>query len=111
MDPLPLAPSCSLDETGLSQQLERYREAGRGARVIERTCRRLVLELDRRTDPTLVEHVIATERECCPFFELSWDPDARRLTLCVSHADHEAALDTIASALTPDRMVAPTQPA
>ena len=100
MDRLPLALPCSLDEAGLSEQLERYREAGQGARVIERTSRSLVLELDRRTGPALVEGMIATERECCPFFELAWDPDDRRLTLSVSHADHQPALDTLASALT-----------
>ena len=27
MDPLPMAPSCALDETGLRRQLERYRQA------------------------------------------------------------------------------------
>ena len=104
MDRLPLALPCSLDEGALSEQLERYREAGRGARVIERTSRSLVLELDRRTDPAVVERMIATERECCPFFELAWDPDdRRRLTLSVSHADHKLALDTLASALTAKR--------
>jgi hypothetical protein len=28
MDPLPMVPSCALDETGLRLQLERYRQAG-----------------------------------------------------------------------------------
>lgn len=38
-----MAPSCALDESGLSQQLERYRRVGRGARMVDRTRRSLVL--------------------------------------------------------------------
>jgi hypothetical protein len=99
MDPLPMAPSCALDEAGLHLQLERYRNVGRGARVIEQTGRRLVVELDEHTDGELVEEAVAIERDCCPFFALDWEPARRRLTVSVSQAEHEAALGAIAFAL------------
>jgi hypothetical protein len=94
-----MAPSCALDEAGLRSQYERYRRAGAGARVVERSSRRLVVALDERVDPRLVDELLAVERECCPFFGLGWEPDVRRLTVSVSHAEHEPALDAIAFAL------------
>jgi hypothetical protein len=99
MDPLPMAPSCALDEAGLRGQLERYRQAGTGARVIDRTRRRLVIDLDRRVDTGLVEEAIAVERACCPFFDLSWEPNRRRLTFAVSREEYEPALEAIVYAL------------
>jgi len=94
-----MAPSCALDEDGLGLQLERYRRAGRGARLVERTQRRFVVELDEHVDGGLVEEAVAIERECCPFFALDWEPARRWLTVSVSHVEHEPALDAIAFAL------------
>jgi hypothetical protein len=99
MDALPMAPSCALDEAGLRLQLERYRRAGRGARLIERTRRRLVAELDAGADAALIEQAVAIERECCPFFVLDWEAARRRLTVSVSDVEHEPALGAIAFAL------------
>jgi len=99
MSELPLAPSCSLDEDGLARQLARYRRAGAGARVIERSDRSLAVELDAAVDPALIEQAIATERECCPFFTLSWDPASRLLAISVAQPEHEPALDAIAYSL------------
>lgn len=94
-----MAPSCALDETGLRLQLERYRHLGAGAHLVERARRRIVVDLDGRVDPELVTATIAVERRCCPFFSLGWEPDRRRLTVAVSEAEHEPALDAIAFAL------------
>jgi hypothetical protein len=99
MDPLPMAPSCALDDADLRLQLERYRRVGRGARQLERTPRRLVVELDEKVDGELVGEAIAIEQECCPFFELDWDPDRRRLRVEVSAEEHAPALEAIAFAL------------
>jgi hypothetical protein len=99
MDPLPMAPGCALDESGLRSQYERYRQAGAGARVVDRARQRLVVDLDEHVDPQLVDDLLAVERGCCPFFELRWEPPARRLTVSVSRAEHEPALDGIAFAL------------
>jgi len=94
-----MAPSCALDESGLRSQLKRYRQAGRNARLVERTPRRLVADLGESVDAELVSEAIAIERECCPFFRLDWDPSRQRLTVCVSQAAHEPALAAIAFAL------------
>jgi hypothetical protein len=99
MDPLPMAPSCALDEAGLRLQLDRYRRAGRGASLVGRTSRRLVVELDEHVDASLVEAALAVERECCPFVTLDWEAAKRRLTISVAAAEHEPALDGIAFAL------------
>jgi hypothetical protein len=94
-----MAPSCALDEAGLRLQFERYRHAGKGAYLVDRTSRRLVVELDRRVDASLVDAAIAVERECCPFFTLEWQSVTRQLTVSVPDAEHEPALDAIAFAL------------
>jgi hypothetical protein len=94
-----MAPHCALDESELRSQLERYRQAGRNARLIERTPRRLAVDLGDDVDAELVAETIAVERECCPFFALTWEPDLRRLTVAVSQAAEEPALDAIAFAL------------
>jgi hypothetical protein len=99
MDPLPMTPSCALDHKDLSLQLERYHRVGRGARQVERTPQRLVVELDEQVDGGLVSEAIAIERECCPFFELDWDPDRRQLRVEVSAEEHAPALEAIAFAL------------
>jgi hypothetical protein len=94
-----MAPSCALDEAGLRRQLQRYRQAGRGATLVARTARSLTVDLDHRVEVGLVEDAIATERECCPFFDLRWEPDIRRLAISVSQTEHQPALDAIAFAL------------
>jgi hypothetical protein len=99
MDMLPMAPSCALDETGLRLQLERYRRAGRGATIVERTRRRLVVDLDCGVDEKLLEEALAVERDCCPFFTLSWEPRRGQLTIAVAATEHEPALEAIAFAL------------
>jgi len=99
MDPLPMVPSCALDQSGLRRQLERYRRAGRGAVLVERSGRRLVVDLDEHVDASAVEEAIAVERECCPFFAIDWRAEPRRLTVSVSRPEHEPALDAIAYAL------------
>jgi hypothetical protein len=95
---LPMAGACALDENGMRRQLERYRTAGLGAFLIERTPRRLTVRLDSRADGLLVDELIATERECCPFFDLVWEPDQRCLTFGVSDVEHEPALEAISLA-------------
>ncbi len=94
-----MAPSCALDAAGLLAQRERYRRAGRGARIIQRTPRRVVLDLGARVDATNVDELIAVERECCPFFDLQWALESRQLSVSVSLAEHEPGIDAILEAL------------
>jgi hypothetical protein len=99
MDPLPMAPSCALDQNGLRTQHERYRRAGAGARLVQRSPQRLVVDLADQVDLELVQETLAVERECCPFYELGWDPGRRRLAIAVSQPAQEPALEAIALAL------------
>lgn len=99
MHSLPMAPSCALDAGELRQQLDRYRQVGRDARLVQRTSRRLLVQLDGRVKDELVERAIAIERECCPFFQLDWERHSRWLCVSVSAAEHEPALEAIAFAL------------
>ena len=94
--------SCALDEAALRRQAERYRRVGEGASTVRRGERRLIVELAATVDRTLVEELIAVERECCPFFALRWDSATRRLTISVSHGHEEPALDALALALALD---------
>ncbi len=100
MKPLPLAPaSCSLDPAGLRRQLARYRAAGVGAQLVQRTARTLVVRVVAGAPEQALSDLIAVERECCPFLGLGWDPATRRLSVSVSEADDEPALAAIAHAL------------
>jgi hypothetical protein len=94
-----MASACALDESGMRRQLERYRTVGLGASLIERTPQRVTVELDPQADGQVVDELIATERECCPFFDLVWEPDQRCLTFGVSDVEHEPALEAISLAL------------
>ena len=94
-----MSSACALDERGIQQQLKRYRELGRCATATERTPRRLTIELDERVGGQLVSELLATERECCPFLDLLWEPGPRRLTFAVSQAEHEPVLNGISKAL------------
>jgi ubiquinone/menaquinone biosynthesis C-methylase UbiE len=92
------APSCALEGTGLSEQLDRYRGIGSGARLIERGAQHVVVEVSPE-GAREVESAIAVERECCPFLAMTWQPADHRLTITVAEAEHVPALDAIASAL------------
>ena len=100
---LPMTPTCALDESGAHVQLQRYRKAGERASHITRTPRRLTIEFDERVDGELVGNLVATERECCPFFQIEWKPRRRHLTFKVRDAEQEPALDAISWALDPSR--------
>ena len=95
----PIAASCSLDAGELAEQRERYRRVGRGGRLLERSPRALSIECAIGTDSALVEQTLAIERRCCPFYDLGWDPRARRLSISVKRSEHEPALGAIALAL------------
>lgn len=98
MDSLPVVPmSCSLDEAGLTQQVQRYRAAGAGATVTERTPNLIEIEVGGAQDETIAE-LVAIERECCPFYRLDYDRRTRRLTIAVED-EYRPALEAVAYAL------------
>jgi len=70
-----------------------------GARLARRDADRIVVDLDEGVDLELVAAIVAVERECCPFFEISWQADVRRLEMSVASAEHAQAIDAIEYAL------------
>lgn len=101
---LPMAvAACSLNDLELREQLARYRIAGEGAELIQRDERRRVIRVAATVPDSLIERLIEVEQGCCPFFELTWDPASRCLTVAVSAVEHEPALDAIAYALGADQ--------
>ena len=96
----PLIAECRLDLEGLRTQRDRYREIGEQIDRLEREPQRLEVMLRPEADPALVRETIAVERECCPFYEIGYDPDARLLSLSVETAEQDPALDAIRFALT-----------
>ena len=102
VEPPTVAPSCSLNQAQLAEQLARYRAAGQGAEVIERERRRRVIRVAAEVPESLIYRLIEVERGCCPFFELAWDGESRFLTVEVPDSDHEPALEAIVSALEAD---------
>jgi hypothetical protein len=100
VEPLPtVAPSCSLSDLELREQLARYRVVGDGAEMLEWTDRRRAIRVAGSVPEPLLERVVDVERQCCPFFELSWDRASRCLTISVSAVDQEPALDALTYAL------------
>jgi hypothetical protein len=95
---LPIASSCDLDADGLRLQRDRYRRAGDGATLRERSARLIALDVSPR-GAEIVPELIEVESACCPFFDLSWDPGSNRFSVGVRDREHEPALDAIAFAL------------
>jgi hypothetical protein len=96
--PMAAAP-CALTDVELRDQLARYRLAGEGAEVIEWEPRRKLIRLADAVPDAVVERMVQVEQACCPFFELDWDRTTRRLSISVSQADREPALQAIGDAL------------
>ena len=93
----PLA-ECRLNVPELREQRDRYRRLGAHVEHVERGPGRVAVEFDPAVDTELMRHTLAVERECCPFFVLDWDEQARRLVVGVERSEQAPALDAIASA-------------
>jgi len=90
--------SCRLDADEIRSQRDRYRGAGEGATVLERTSRRLVVEIS-PAGASVFPDLVEVESDCCPFFELDWDSSKRRFSIAVAEREHEPALEAIGFAL------------
>lgn len=97
MEPLRMAaPLCSLSDPELREQLARYPSCRRicGSPGVER-----VIRVTRSVPGPLVEKLVQVERQCCPFFQLSWDGPSRYLLISVSATGQAPALDAVTYAL------------
>jgi hypothetical protein len=92
--------ACSLDTDELVEQLERYRALGRSAAAVECEASRVVVRFADDPPNALIERTLEVERGCCPFFEIDYEPDTRRLAIMVDRPDRRPSLDAIAAALT-----------
>ena len=90
---------CRLDPEGMRAQRDRYRELGRHTTGAERDTGRLAVDFEPGIDDDLVAETVAVERECCPFFGLAYEAEARRLVVTVADRRHDPALDAIAYSL------------
>jgi hypothetical protein len=97
---LPMAPAgCSLDDSGLSEQLDRYRQLGRAAADIRDGNAELVITFRADVDIDLMRATIAIERGCCSFFTLDYDLSARRLSIGIDDPARADALQTLLAAI------------
>jgi hypothetical protein len=92
-------PQCTIRPDQAGPQAERWHELARAAVTIDRSPQSLTLAFGNDAPVDTVERVIAVESECCPFFMMSYDADARVLSLSVDEREHAPALDAIAERL------------
>ena len=99
-DRLPVLPaSCALGADGARAQGELYARVAASATRIDRRKDLIVIGLGDAADTRLIEELIATENECCPFYRFDFRPDLGRLTIGVDSPEKRPALDAIAAAL------------
>jgi hypothetical protein len=97
---LPMAPAgCTLDDSGLGEQLDRYRRLGARAVTVQDGDGGLVITFGVDVDVDLLRETVAIERACCSFFTLDYDASARRLSIGVDDPTRADALAVLLSAL------------
>jgi hypothetical protein len=94
--PMQVPPSCSLDEAGAREQRARYARLAGAVRRLVRETDSVEIEFGQDLDPELLEEALAVERECCPFFQFSFDRSEGRLLVTVADESMLPALDAIA---------------
>jgi hypothetical protein len=97
---LPVLPaSCTLDADGMRAQGARFAQLAASATRIDHRGDVIVIGLRDDDEARLIEELIATENECCPFYRFDFRPDLERLTIGVETPEQRPALDAIAAAL------------
>ena len=91
---------CSLDQQGLRDQRARSARVAPSVVRVERGDRELAIDFDASLDAGALEQMLAVERECCPFFSIRFDEEARRVSVGVAAPDQAPALDALALLLT-----------
>ena len=92
----------------MARQGARYAQLAGDVAEAAREPRRLAVTFSEGYDRALLDEAIAIERECCPFFAISLDHDARRLVIEMAEGEDTLLLDGITSALAPSA-AAPTR--
>ena len=100
MDPShQVTPACALDAEGMRLQGERYRRLAPAVESIRREGTRLTVRFGAGVDRAALDEAIAIERDCCPFFAIAFEPEARELTVSVEEPRLAGALDALAEPL------------
>jgi hypothetical protein len=97
--PIADIPSCALTQRELIRQRRRYARLSGSTSSVVRAGATVLVDFHPDFDRRTLEQAMAVERECCPFFELAFEEDARRLTIAVRDPGHAPALDAIAESL------------
>src|SRR2546422_3133175 len=90
-------PGCSIAPEDRAPQAARIASVGRSVARVEREPRLLRFHLEPGVDRRALEELIATERECCPFYR--FDTTDHTLTVAVEDDEHVPALDAFAQLL------------
>jgi hypothetical protein len=90
---------CALSDSGLAEQLDRYRRLGITADSIAQRDLGLVVRFGANVDLGLLEETIVIERGCCGFLTLDYDSSDRRLSIIADDPGRLVALGVLASAL------------
>ena len=90
-------PSCALDEAGRREQQARYARLAETVQRLLRETDSVQIDFGMDLDSKLLEEALAVERECCPFFQFSFDRRERRLRVTVDDDAMLPALDAIAA--------------
>jgi hypothetical protein len=93
--------SCALDPAGIEDQRARYAALSRSVTHLERTHDSVLVDFDRDLDREKLHEALSVERDCCPFLELSFDAQSRRLRATVTAPDQLPALEAVAYGLEP----------
>src|SRR3954447_6889883 len=93
----PLVPGCSIAPGDRDAQAGRIATVARSVSRVERAPRLLRFHLEPGYDRRALDGLIATERECCPFYEL--DVTDHVFTVAVADDEQVPALDAFAELL------------
>ena len=83
----------------MARQGARYARLAGDVAEASREPRRLEVRFAEGYDRALLDEAIAIERECCPFFAIDLDHDARRLAIELPEGENTLLLDGISGAL------------
>lgn len=86
----------------MAAQRARYAVVARHVRSLASGERSLRARLDESLDGAVLRELIDVERECCPFFEIAYDPREHLLSVSVATDEHAPALQAIAHSLRAD---------
>ena len=92
-------PSCALDARGMREQRARQERLAPSVTGVTQRPTALLIDFASGFDRRALDEMIEVERQCCPFFRLEFDDQARRLSVAVDDPEHAAALEVLAAAL------------